>query len=414
MREERENRAENSINALFLVIYMCILLFLLSKKLYLFASIYVVLISLWLIWVNRKTITSNINTLFVELKKLNQLKYYYITDDNKDIDLEKRRNIFNLFRDVAVGTLFILLVNIFAIRSLFEHFLGKSEIVNLIIIISISFVLLIGYGGIIAGLVYKYTTATYVLIPIISSIIYFFFLHPIINFLPDFVGFLTYLLNTMILYSTLTYAFPVHVLRKLNGKTVLISSFTTILAALLSPILLFYFSSYIKSEKYLLTIETVKNENDLSDTLKNIILDNPDLVDVINHFLLKEFSSQLTSMISLGITAFTISYIIGGLLINRKIMKNKLKAKTIYRKLIKEEYPMEYQYLVECSYFGGEDYENLLLNNDITSKIIKDNEVKLDIPDLSIKTRFIAWLKRNLIVYSIFSSYKKVFSELRK
>ncbi|OQP18569.1 hypothetical protein B2I20_18755 [Bacillus stratosphericus] len=75
---------------------------------------------------------------------------------------------------------------------------------------------------------------------------------------------------------------------------------------------------------------------------------------------------------------------------------------------------MEYQYLVECSYFGGEDYENLLLNNDITSKIIKDNEVKLDIPDLSIKTRFIAWLKRNLIIYSIFSSYKKVFSELRK
>ncbi|MGM0727685.1 hypothetical protein C6345_16185 [Bacillus sp. LNXM12-2] len=411
---KRESRAGNSFNTLILFIYLCILIFLLSKKLYLLSSIYVVLISLWLIWVNRKPITRNINTLFVELKKLNQLKYYYITDDNKYIDLEKRQYIFNLFRDAAVGTFFISLVNIIAIRSLLEHFLGKSEIVNLFTIISISFVLIIGYGGIIAGLVYKYTTATYVLIPIINAFIYFFFLHPIINSLPYFVGFLTYLFTTVILYSALTYAFPVHILRKLNGKTVLISSFTTISAALLSPILLFYFSSYIKSGKYLLTIETVKKETDISDTLKNIILDNPDLVDVINHFLLKEVSSQLTSMISLGITACTISYIIGGLLINRKITKNKLKAKSIYRKLIKEEYPMEYKNLVACSYYGGEDYENLLLNNDITSKIIKDNEVKLDIPNYSIKTQFTAWLKRKIIVYSIFSSYKKIFSELRK
>ncbi|MGV2541242.1 hypothetical protein FO502_17370 [Bacillus pumilus] len=75
---------------------------------------------------------------------------------------------------------------------------------------------------------------------------------------------------------------------------------------------------------------------------------------------------------------------------------------------------MEYKNLVACSYYGGEDYENLLLNNDITSKIIKDNEVKLDIPNYSIKTQFTAWLKRKIIVYSIFSSYKKIFSELRK
>jgi len=81
-------------------------------------------------------------------------------------------------------------------------------------------------------------------------------------------------------------------------------------------------------------------------------------------------------MTSLIITALTTSYIVGGLIINWKIKKNKLRAKSIYRNLIKNGHPT-YRVLIECSFYGGEEYENLLLNNDTTLKLIMENEIDL-------------------------------------
>lgn len=409
--ENRNSLLNLAIPIIFPIILMYILAFLLSKKLYMLVSIYVLLISMWLIWVNRKTIARNVRFFFIERKKVKKLEYYHITDDDKVIDLERRRNTFSLFRDLTMGALFISIFNFMAMHNLIQHFLGKSAILNLLTMIIFSLVIFIGYGGMIAGIVYKYTTTIYVAIPAISAIIYFLFLDPLIHFFPDFARFAGYLFTSIILYFALTYTLPVYILRKLNNKTVLISSFTTILAAFSSRILLFYFSSYIRTENYLLTMETVKNATDVSSALKSIILDTPELIDVINYFLVKETSNVLTSMTSLGVTALTISYIVGGLIINRKIRKNRLKAKSIYRKLVKEEYPIDYQILIECSFYGGEEYENLLLNNDVTSKIIIENESALKIPDISIKARFIAWWKKTSIVYSTFSDKKKTFGE---
>lgn len=407
---ERNYSAENRyslLNLAIIIILMYIPAFLLSKELHMLVSIYVVLISVWLIKMNRKTIARNVRFFFIERKKLKKLEYYHITDDNKVIDLERRRNTFSLFRDITMGTLFISIVNFMAIHNLIQHFFGESAILNLLTMIIISLVVFIGYGGMIAGIVYKYTTTIYVAIPAISAIIYFSSLDPLIYFFPDFARFAGYLFTSIILYFVLTYTLPVYILRKLNSKTILISSFTTILATFSSQILLFYFSSYIQTENYLLTMETVKNATDVSNTLKSIILDTPELIEVYNHFLMKESSNVLTSMTSLVVTALTISYIVGGLIINRKISKDRLKAKSIYRKLIKEECSIDYRILIECSFHGGEEYENLLLNNDVTSKIIIENETALKIPDISIKTRFIAWWKRTSIVYSAFSDIKR-------
>ncbi|EGO6122691.1 hypothetical protein G9L37_002672, partial [Enterococcus faecalis] len=240
------------LGMLILLILLYIPLILLSKKLYIATSLYVLLISIWIVWINRNIIVKNTKIFFTERKKLKNLDYYRITDDNKIIDLEKRRNIFSLFRDMTMGTFLIAVVNIMAISSLIRHFLGESPILNLITAIVISLITLVGYGGILASIVYKYTTTIYVAIPMISAIIYFSFLDPLVSFLPDFAQLAGYLMTTIILYFILTYAFPAHILRKLNSKTILISSFTTILASFFSQILQFFFTSYFQNEHYLL------------------------------------------------------------------------------------------------------------------------------------------------------------------
>lgn len=398
------------LGMLILLILLYIPLILLSKKLYIATSLYVLLISIWIVWINRNIIVKNTKIFFTERKKLKNLDYYRITDDNKIIDLEKRRNIFSLFRDMTMGTFLIAIVNIMAISSLIRHFLGASPILNLITAIVISLITLVGYGGILASIVYKYTTTIYVAIPMISAIIYFSFLDPLVSFLPDFARLVGYLMTTIILYFILTYAFPAHILRKLNSKTILISSFTTIFASFFSQILQFFFASYFQNEHYLLTVEAVKETTDISEGLKSIILDNTELIDIINHFLLKEESNLLASITGLIITALTISYIIGGLIINHRIRKNKLKAKSLYRELIKKEHPL-YSVLIECSFYGGEEYENLLLNNNTTLKIIMENEAAIKIPDISRKTRLIAWWKRNSIMYSTFNDIRQIFEK---
>ncbi|MGH1630677.1 hypothetical protein ABE937_01500 [Enterococcus casseliflavus] len=411
MRNKETGKNNYSLlGMLILLILLYIPLTLLSKKLYIATSLYVLIISIWIVWINRNIVVKNIKIFFTERKKLKNLDYYRITDNNKIIDLEKRRNIFSLFRDMTMGTFLIAVVNTMAINSLIRHFLGESPILNLITAIVISLITLIGYGGILASIVYKYTTTIYVVIPMISASIYFLFLDPLVSFLPDFARLAGHFMTTIILYFILTYAFPAHIIRKLNSKTVLISSFTTILASFFSQILQFFFTSYFQKDHYLLTVDAVKETTDISEGLKSILLDNTELIDIINNFSLKEMSNLLASITSLIITALTISYIVGGLIINHRIRKNQLKAKSLYRELIKKEHP-SYSVLIECSFYGGEEYENLLLNNNTTLKIIMENEATIQIPDISRKTRFIAWWKRNSIMYSTFNDIRQIFEK---
>ena len=116
------------LGMLILLILLYIPLTLLSKKLYIATSLYVLIISIWIVWINRNIVVKNIKIFFTERKKLKNLDYYRITDNNKIIDLEKRRNIFSLFRDMTMGTFLIAVVNTMAINSLIRHFLGESPI----------------------------------------------------------------------------------------------------------------------------------------------------------------------------------------------------------------------------------------------------------------------------------------------
>lgn len=400
------------LNLAALVVMMYIPIFLMSQGQFTLTSIYIILLSSWLIVVNRKVLKNNFNNFFYENKKLKKLDYYHIIDDNKTIDVEKRKEILGFIQNLSSGATLVLLFNFMSLYYLGKKMLGDSPVFIPLASFAMVLIILLAYGGIFVGIVYKYTTTTYVLLPGVGAIIYFGWIDEHIFFLPNFFRFSGYILIVLFLYLLLTVLSPPHILRKLNSRTILISSLLTVLAAFLNQILSFYFLTFFRSENLHLTLNSVKSETNISDSLKNIILENEEIIDLINHFIEKEILNQFTSFFSLGITAITISYILGGLVIKRRIGKNTLKAKCIYREMIKDNSTVSYNRLIQCSFYGGEEYEHLILNNYLMVDVILKEENNLDIPDVSKRNKFIRWYKNNSILYSTFREFHQVFKNM--
>lgn len=404
----KKQQEENGLPALIVIILMiAIALFLFEKNQYIIIEISVILICIFFAIKNRKRAVTVFKKFCSDQNRIKDLEYYHITDDNKIIDLEKRKKTYNLFKDMTKYLSIFLFVIFSAIFFLILPFIKNLNFLIFAFLFGLAF--FIFYGGFIAGIVYKYTTTIYVLIPVIGGAVYYIFLDRLVSFFPNFAKLAVYLLCVLILYLILAYGFPAHVLRKLNSKTVLISSFTTIFAAFSSQILQFIYIRFYQNEHYLLTSDSIRKTEDLSKSLKKIILDNPSLIKIFNSLFLEKVSWSLSSAINFSVTALTISYLVGALLVNIKIRENKLKAKNIYRTIIKEKQP-QYRDLIRCSFYGGEEYENLLLNNDLTLKIILKNEKSLEIPDVSWKKRIIAWYKKKSIFYLLY----QVFQEIRQ
>ncbi|MFV0379892.1 MAG: hypothetical protein ACK5KQ_03610 [Anaerorhabdus sp.] len=365
-------------------ILICILSFLISKSYYVLATALIVLTSFLTIMKYFKQIKKYISTILTDRKNIKKLQYYHITDNDKLIDVEKKQKKFSLFNEVSLELISILMVNFVAIYIMSQQLFEKSAVLVLIDVIVLGLLFFILFFGN-AKFFYKHNTATFVMVPVVSVVIYFMFIAPLISFLPDFIGLACYLFITIILYLILAYFFPAHYLRKLNSKTVLISSVTVILAIFLFQILEFNYSNSLQYSGDLITITEVKNSTDITDTFKNIVLDNPILVETTNQVLSYLSSSVISSITEYILTALTVSYIVGSLIINEKIKKNNAKAKRIYRDIKIKESIIDYETLKKCSYYGGEYYENLLLNNDTTKNIIIINEREHNIPNASSK-----------------------------
>lgn len=395
------------LNITLLLVMLYLLTFLMSKELYVLAAIYTLLMSVWLIWKISTSIINNIKFLLFESKKVKALKYYYITDDNKRIDLEKRGKMLNVFRDMTMSAYIVLIVNWLSIYYLIKILLKDSVFLDMLFTAIMLFLACVVNIGLIANIIYKYTTLAYVSIPFIGGVAYFLLFATIFSSSSIIVQCVVYLLITIILYVLLVYTCPVHILRKLNGKTALISSLITIATGFFTPILLLYLPRYLGSGDGFLTLEDIRNTTEISYMLKHIILDNPELIEIINYFLANEFANMLNTVMSLIITILTISYVIGGIITNRKIKRHKLKAKLIFRGLIKKEYQMNYENLIKCSFHGGEAYEDLILNNSEASQIIVRNEAGLNISKTSIILHIRNWIEKNSILYLFFVEVKK-------
>ena len=125
------------------------------------------------------------------------------------------------------------------------------------------------------------------------------------------------------------------------------------------------------------TQKNIQNTSQISDSVKKIIFDNPELLKAVRYFAVKEATSQVISAVSLLSTVLTVSYLVGGLIINSKIQSNKNKAGQLYRECIKNADSVKYDQLRKCAFWGGEDYENLLLSNPQFQRVILDIESEI-------------------------------------
>lgn len=379
--EEKKNSSP-SISRIFLLIIVPLVLLL--SKMKTLVSIYVILVVLILVYEKRLIIKAKFITLHNEWMKLKKLDYYHITDDDKNNDIEKRKNALSLLQGIIGVPMFIFVFIFPAVHYLAQKIFGESIILILLdSVFRIVFLSLV-FGFIFAGIIriiYKYTTVVYVLVPIAGFYIFLFtykYIPPAFTSL----NLIVYFAIVWILYWIWSMVCPVHILRQLNSRTVLFSSIFTIFLAILSQVFPEVFMRrFSDSNNTTLNIEDIKNSTEISDDLKSLILENDRFIEVVHYFYERDALSRIHSFTTMLVTALTVSFVLGGLVVVIKINKYKKEAKKLYRSFIKDNSIIDYPALIRCAAYGGEEYENLILNHPLMSGLVLKEEFGCDIPN---------------------------------
>lgn len=77
--------------------------------------------------------------------------------------------------------------------------------------------------------------------------------------------------------------------------------------------------------------------------------------------------------------------------------------------MVKNPTQINYKLLINCSFYGGEEYENLILNNNEMLKLIIENESDINISVVSSEKMLAEWVKKNFILYRLFIDLKEIF-----
>lgn len=389
-------------------------------------------IYLALIFYNRIKVVSTWKEIKVEWTKNKNNEYYKILDVDKKLYTVKRKELsekllnFSMYVIFPVPSLlFFLLVNVMN---------GPISLIFSLLFIPV----------VIAWLVrvfHKFPTLVYFSPPIISVVIYFSW---IINFFVErsiVFQSLVFLAINAIIYVIFIFLFPVPILRKINRITVLVTFSFSLLGMISSPLISEWISAYIMSidvrEQNILDIEDdfdgitdifssfryylylsgldeerMELSNQLLDIIEYVVDENFDEIsNTLSWFIEREFwilelmwneymnseSSQVQSIISLAINSFSLAYTTGIILIGWKISSKKENSKKKFRDLLLNPSNFEYLDLITSAFDGGDEYENLMLNNEMLKTIILENEKNLEIPEFSIKEMFLEKLKTSPI-----------------
>lgn len=346
--------------------YIGLVLFLRPNNLGKFVAI-CIFIGLLFFW--KKKLINKVQLKWNLLKEIRRRKYFYITEKGYKTDLKKRREL---------GSAVYLLTNIgfmviIAVISLFN--LNNLGVFKGLIVILLIGALIIALVGIINAAKNYLTGLYYYLIPIV---ILLFTLDYVKSF-SDIKSILFYIILVFIAYSVFAILLPLHSLRKITNMTWLFG----VLITLLVPLLLEYFFQYyiineingqISNES--ITLETLMKLN-LSTEVISFFKENPDAIELIKRFREMSISFEIHSLTSeLSVIRFLLltAYSLGTIIITSKIKLGKSKAKDLYNK-IKSSPEVQYSELRDCIFYGGEEYENRIMDNEILrSKIISEEE----------------------------------------
>ncbi|AOA00705.1 hypothetical protein BFC22_11680 [Carnobacterium divergens] len=369
-------KQKNSLINIFLFLFIPYFLFI--KEYFTFVSLYVVLLTAWVLFFNRSLIKKHLQKFISTQSDIKKLRYHFIKDLGKSIDCQSRLSNISVLNNIGMISYIVGLLNIAAISSLLTKVIGESKIIGLFNYISILLLLIFILWGWLCSLAFKYTTVFYCTIPLISLFVYSIF-EPYLNWVQIPIKLCIYLFITGICYIFGVLILPLHILRKLNTKTVIISAILTILSTVLVQSSSLFTSMIINEQEMLLTKEMIQQDTSFPKEIINF-LQNEDVISIINHFIKKEVTSEFTGAISLLSAGITLSFLIGGLLVTLRLSNAKKKAKaTLYTALIGNS-NIEYNCLVKCAYLGGDEYENIIVSNPNLLKIVKQYETTIILP----------------------------------
>lgn len=303
------------------------------------------------------------------LKEIRRRKYFFITEKGYKTDLKKRRELGAAVYYLTNIGFMVILVVISVLNSL-----NLVAFKGLIAIVAIG-AMIIALAGIIIAAKNYLTGLYYYLIPLAMLL----FTLDYVKSFSDIKSIVVYIILVFIAYSVFAILLPLHSLRKITNMTWLFGVLTTLLV----PLLLEYFFQYfiineingqISNES--ITLETLMKLN-LSTEVISFFKENPDAIELIKRFREMYISFEIHSLTSeLSVIRFLLltAYSLGTIIITSKIKLGKSKAKDLYNN-IKSSPEVQYSELRDCIFYGGEEYENRIMDNEILrSKIISEEE----------------------------------------
>ncbi|EJJ9106370.1 hypothetical protein NKD79_002674, partial [Listeria monocytogenes] len=93
---------------------------------YLFAGIYVFLLTLLILISKKSDIKNKFTSFWKDWREIRALKYYYISDSLKREEYETRNRILNIITNIGAPFVFIALANIIAFRHVLSWSIGGN------------------------------------------------------------------------------------------------------------------------------------------------------------------------------------------------------------------------------------------------------------------------------------------------
>lgn len=334
--------------------------------------IYISFIAAIIIYLKRKYIKKSILRLLSQRRKIRNLEYYFLTDLNKSKDRRERISNVNLLTNISFTGYILGILLSAAIATISNFVFGKSSIISIFYTIALLLIVFLFLWVVCVIFAFNYPTIFYCCIPLISLVIFSIFDFEIYD-KPDYLKLLIFLFIVAIIGITFSLALPVHVIRKVNSKVVTFTALLTVITTLFIQSTSVMTEMLLKNENIILTAKIVENDPSLSNELKKFLI-NDDVLNLINHFIINEMTSEFNGFFSFIVSGITLSFIIGGIFISLRISRAKTISKKIFYEEILKDNAASYTDLVKCAYLGGDEYELIILNNKEWVEIIKQHE----------------------------------------
>lgn len=274
----------------------------------------------------------------------------------------------NQFADIILLKAAIIYVVIVIFIAIIPNYFKLNK---LMFVLLISLLVFIGLVGAITTTI-EHPFLSYILLVPLIDIGVAYFIAKLITQLK--LLFLIYVAICIVSYIIFVFLLPINLLRKMNPQLAFIPPIITIVSQMIIKYknLLFNLMSNNtggKIEKILFNDNylTIKNKKDFIEKFN----------EMYSYISTNRTSNLFYNQLSVWISGVTLTFVIGGIFITMRTHHLNTKANKKWKELIYSN-SVQYKDLIECAYIGGDEYENLILNNPPFLKTIKSQEKNIE------------------------------------